>query len=395
MSPVPATSVPVSGTFICARCIGDDGLKSWIRANVESPGCSFCDRRSAKPIAADADELALFMEQCIDIEFEDAAEMVPWDEGEYVGSTKTTEELLLYEIGVDPVNEEALDYLIGCLPDKAWVDVDYFSLHPHDTLAYGWERFARAVKHETRYLFFPSPEKDAWPQHDEIRPEQMLDELGAMIRAHRLVKTIRPGTALYRVRAHGRDEQPISLSELASPPAEYVRGANRMSPAGISMLYVATTPGTAVDESRAALRKQKAGTLATFETAAPLRIADFVRLPARPEFFSTAFSREARGRLQFLHRFAEEISQPLTDDHVDQIEYVPTQVITEYLRFRFRWADRPIDGIRYRSAKRQGGVNVALFFGNEDFAASTWSPSARPAPLRLVSHQRVSARTRL
>jgi hypothetical protein len=333
------------------------------------------------------------MRQCIAVEYEDAAEMVAWDEGEYVASTMTTEELLRDEIGLEAPNEEAFSYFVTHLPDYAWVDVDYYSLHPRQTLMYGWERFAHAVKHRTRYLFFPPADPGAWAQHDEIRPEQMLDELGSVIRSHRLVKTLPAGTMLYRVRPHDRVSRPATLSELASPPAERVLGANRMSPAGISMLYAGESPQTALEETQDAVGQQGSGTLATLETTAPLRIADFVRLPRLPGFFTNRHTREERGRIQFLHAFAREISRPLTARAADQIEYVPTQVVTEYLRFRFRAGRRPLDGIRYRSAKNDGGVNVALFLDHADFAPLRGA-SAEPTPLRLVSHRRVSVRTR-
>jgi hypothetical protein len=43
------------------------------------------------------------------------------------------------------------------------------------------------------------------------------------------------------------------------------------------------------------------------------------------------------------------------------IEYVPTQVITEYLRAAKTLEDLNIDGIRYASARHEGGVSLALF----------------------------------
>lgn len=383
------------GLFVCARCLDDDSLKAWVRKHAESPTCSFCHRHNSKRlIAADADELAEFMSLCISVEYEDASQMVAWDEGEYVARTMTTEELLQDEIGLEPINKDAFSYLVSRLPDNAWVDVDYYSQHPRDILVNGWRHFAQMVMHETRYLFFPPPDDDAFPQHDEIRPEAMLDAMGDVIRAHRLVRTIRPGTRLYRVRAHGRAVHPTMLNELASPPPDAVRSANRMSPAGISMLYAASDAATALDEARTAVREQGAGTLATFEVAEPIRVVDFVRLPLRPEFFSTGYTRDERGRIQFLHAFAREISKPLAKRSVDQIEYVPTQVITEYLRFRFRAGRRSVEGIRYNSAQRETGSNIALFLGHDAFTRTDGSRSSRGAPLKLVSYRRITSRTR-
>jgi hypothetical protein len=384
-----AVDPPGPGPFVCPKCISDSELKVWIRTNAVSRACTFCGRQRKRPIAADADELVGFVETCLAVEYEDAAEMVAVEAGEYLGSWKFTRELLEDE-GLEPVNEEAFDYLVEHLPDKAWVPVDYYSLHPRDTLMYGWEHFARAIKHETRYLFFPPRGKEDWVQHDEIRPEDMLAALGRVIRANGLVRVLPKGTRLYRVRPHSPGDSPSTIADLASPPAESVIRASRMSPAGISMLYVAVDPGTAVAETRDAVRDCGAGTLATFELESTARIVDFVRLPPLPGLFTPDVTRSERGMLQFAHAFADEISKPVSRDSVEHIDYVPSQVVTEYLRFRFRSRGRSIHGLRYRSVKREGGKNLALFLKHEHFCGdSDWAEKS-PVRLRLLSYERLA-----
>lgn len=390
VSSAEAKSPIGAGPFMCARCSGHDELGDWIRSNSVSPECTFCSRVSRRLIAADADQLAAFVAQCISLEYEDAAEMVAWDEGEYVASTMTSRELL-EEIGVEEVNADAFSFLADSLPDNAWVQVDFYSQHPEQTLKHGWEAFTHAIKHETRFMFFPPMPKDAWKQHDEIRPEDMLAELGSVIREHRLLKRLRAGTRLYRIRADYSADSTTAIRDLGSPPVDAIVRANRMSPAGISMFYAAADRETAIAESLDP-NGCVVGTLATFELVSPARIADFVRVPPAPGFFSVETTREDRGRLNFLNAFADEISKPVARDQYDHIEYVPTQVVTEYLRFRFESKKRPLDGVRFRSAKHKGGVNVALFLSYDDFEPMQPWRDKPAVQLRLVDHEPIDVK---
>ena len=64
----------------------------------------------------------------------------------------------------------------------------------------------------------------------------------------------------------------------------------------------------------------------------------------------------------FLRRFAEDIVLPIELDGREHIDYVPTQVFTEYLRYAFP-GDSP-DGLVFSSARAQGR-NYVLFCGPE------------------------------
>jgi hypothetical protein len=70
--------------------------------------------------------------------------------------------------------------------------------------------------------------------------------------------------------------------------------------------------------------------------------------------------------LSFLHAFTREIVKPVPRDERTHIDYLPTQVFTEYLRDA-RFGGKRIDGIRYPSATGKAGANVVLFATQEDF----------------------------
>lgn len=323
---------------------------------------------------------------CIEAEYEDASNMVPVEGGEYLFSFDSSEELL-WKVPEISENEDLVTAIADGLPDYAWVQRDFFSLTPFDGLRLGWEEFAHLIKHETRFLFFPPPlPPDGHEDPNDVRPEQMLDALGKLIRRERLVRRLRVGTLVYRVRAHDADEAPSTLSELGPPPAELVRQSNRMSPAGISMLYVAMDAETAIAETLTGGPVASEGTLAVFELLEEARVVDFVRPRRPPTLFTSGTYPEDRAPLQFLFSLAREFSLPITRDGREHVEYVPTQVVTEYLRYRYR-PSTPVHGIRYRSAKRESGMNLALFLGAEDFGESLF-PQRRTPRLRLVSCER-------
>jgi len=351
--------------------------------------CDVCGGSATTPIAVDFDEFVAHVTKCIETEYEDASAMVPTEGGEYVFSGKSAEDLLFWSVPEISENEELVRTIAEALPDNYWVQRDFFSLTPFDGLRMGWSEFARLIKYESRFLFFP-PSSPRGPHDDpnEMRPEQMLDALGRFIRAESMVKRLPVGSRLYRVRLHDASEAPCSAAELGPPPAALVQQSNRMSPAGISMFYVATERETAIAETLSGAPGTNEGTLAVFELLEEARVVDFVRLPRCPTLFNPGGDPRDRAPLQFLHSLASEFSLPVCRDGREHVDYVPTQVVTEYLRHRFR-PNRPAHAIRYRSSKRTKGVNLALFLSAEDFEDS--AIHARRSPrLRLVSFERVT-----
>jgi len=345
---------------------------------------------ASRPIAADAEAVVQLIAEYIGQEYEDAAQMVPYEsrEGGYQADTTDTDELLRWQIGLEEVNPAAWRYIVAGLPDVPWVQKDFFSLHPYDELRFGWNDFAEAVKHKTRYLFFEPPPRSKWPDREGIRPEDMLDKLGTILREARRVRTLKAGTILYRVRVHAANESPSTLTELGPPPPEVAIYANRLSPAGISMLYTAEDEATAIKETVDSSESPTDATIATIRLEKDVRVVDLVKLRRVP-LFNTNLSQEERAHLRFAHTFARDVSKQIVKDGKEHIEYVPTQVVTEYLRFRFRSGGRPVQGLRYASARNNRGVNVALFFSNEDLVPSPIMSSGR-APVALVDSRRIS-----
>jgi RES domain len=95
-----------------------------------------------------------------------------------------------------------------------------------------------------------------------------------------------------------------------------------------------------------------------------LLILDLTSLPSTPSLFAElpdVQEYDPRPQLNFLHSISRQISQPIARDDRVHIEYVPTQVVAEYVRTAVRVKGRKVDGIRYRSSRRRAESALVLF----------------------------------
>lgn len=340
--------------------------------------------------AADGIDFADHVRCCLEEEYVDPVHEIGREDGEYVVDPMTTSDLFFGHVDAFSDDQEVIDFVANELSDYFWVQRDYYRLDALTALHTDWRRFVQLIKHETRYLFFPpvDPEED---DETVVHPAGMLDMLGGEIIKAGVIRRLPAGTKVYRVRAGTPTGRRLSRGEVGPPPVAAVRQPNRMSPAGISMLYVATDEATAIAETLEAGTPNATGVLATFELRRPLRVVDLARQRRVPSLFTPGTTPRDRAGPQFLHAFAREVAQPIVRDERVHTEYVPTQVVTEYLRYRFRRNGRPVQGVQYRSSRSTSGANIALFIGHEAFAGprADWLPSR--IALRLLDQRAVSA----
>jgi hypothetical protein len=140
-----------------------------------------------------------------------------------------------------------------------------------------------------------------------------------------------------------------------------------MSPAGIPMFYGSLDPETALEETINAsdIGVGKIASIGTFNVIRQLEVLDLTQNHEIPSIFDTNRS-YLRSSLIFLRNFEEEISKPIEKDGAEHIEYVSTQVFTEYNKHLYRdQSGNSLDGILYRSSKHEGGICCVLFIENE------------------------------
>lgn len=237
-------------------------------------------------------------------------------------------------------------------------DGDWMGSHNHERLHWSWGSFADAVKHQSRFHFQTRKRSRKW-NDDLVSIHEMLPFLGQLVRQNGMVRKLSAATNLWRVRS---GMHPHSFSDLGPPPPQKVPG-QRMNPAGIAYLYLTFDEMTALAETRA-----KPGDQVTVNTWSPnrdLHVIDLSFSPRCPSVFSE--KKREHEIAQFLYKFVDEISKPVDHDGSEHIEYVPTQVISEYFAQVFRHSKtKRVDGLIYPSAAARAGKNLILFPQSDD-----------------------------
>lgn len=198
-----------------------------------------------------------------------------------------------------------------------------------------------------------------------ISAGRMLDEIGEVVEEVDLIRPLAASSRFFRGRI-GPKRKPYRSARSLGPPPPGKAVANRMSPSGIPMFYGASDERTAIRET--AIGKMKRGrvvNLGASETLEEFLVLDLTRLPSVPSIFSER--RYLRPVLIFLHSFVRDLSKPKKKDGREHTEYVPTQIVTEYIRHSFRRYDgQLVRGILYPSSRVPGGTACVLFFTRED-----------------------------
>jgi hypothetical protein len=352
-----------SADYVCARHFDEDFVVKWITDSAVAKECDVCARKSDRPIAAPTDDLVDLIRDGLETDWEDETQQMSYGMGV---ETVTTYDLLV-ELGVGP-DDKAMQLLIDSLPDYAWVQRDFFQLTPTERVVSGWNEFKRLTQHHSRY-FFSLQEKDG-EDPDDVAPLQLLGVLGEGMTAAELLSVWGAGTKIYRARVHQADETVKRAWDLAALPEDKAKfaAANRMSAAGIPMFYGATTPVCAAEESRSVdqYADEKAVTVGEFEALRDLQILDLSREFEFPSLFDP-YRREYRAALVFLQHFVRDLRKDVTRDEHEHIDYVPTQIVSEYFRSVYSFGDNvKLDGIAYSSTKTSGATNVVLFVSNLD-----------------------------
>jgi hypothetical protein len=336
---------------VCAAYVDDDALQAAISgAEDAAVTCDFCGRTPA----ADLDVLLEAFVNGLRTEYGDADdEGVGWDgrEGGYQGAITWDTWDLVEKFDTVLVGEGLLDAVREAMHDRTWVEVHFTQPRRDEALFASWERFCEAVQYETRYVFWlrddENQEEASWT--GEIPASRILEELGGLIETLDLLRELPAGYSSWRARPHPEATVAWGASELGTTPRELATQANRMSPAGIPMFYGAENPATAIQEIAVrAGEEDRTVTVGAFETSQPCIVVDFVNLPPVPSMFDPERGRQRRPLL-FLHQLVAQLSKPARAKEYEQIDYVPTQVVTEYL-LRIFAKGQLVAGLRYASA---------------------------------------------
>ncbi|MFC0263825.1 HEPN-associated N-terminal domain-containing protein [Fontibacter flavus] len=367
--------------IVCDKHVHDEDLKSFIRSKGRQFGeCSICgenyqDWSFDTPFLIDFTSLFKTINNCINTTYGYLEEILPYDSesGEWIGLHWSTWELINEEIEIQ-CDEALVDMIIKALgEDNFWAETGEHE--ESEFLIYTWETFSDLVKNKIRYLFYDFEDKENY--RSLSRPVKILEEIGNYISGHKMFvrfplneDLFNQSPLLYRARQHSDIKEVTSSENICSPPPQHAK-SNRFSPEGISMFYGGECPITAIKEVLEERKSEDFLSVAEFTCNKPLTLVD-LRNPKTFGFFDENNIHNRQASI-FIKRFVEEITKPVDyRKQKDSIEYIPSQIITEYFRYVLTKKGHRIDGIVYRSSKNPG-KNCFVIFADSDSCAEEGS----------------------
>lgn len=356
---------------VCSSCFGDEDLRAWIRQENGPRGCCACGKFDSPTVAFH--KVAKRIDECIQRYYGLAVEQLGYcsAEGGYLGTYWDSWDMLEKIDLMLPRDDGSLFAAIAqSITDEAWCDFDVGALEIDHSLWSSWEQFCATVKHKRRFFFHATGTDD----QDSFTPASLLNHIASVSEKIGLIREVPAATGLWRARTDILKGKRVAASDFGPPPVEHALQSNRMNPSGIPMLYLASTVETALKETKTGEAK-----VGLWRTTRPLRVLDLRALPPVPGMFSDA-GRTPALTLSFLHDFAADIMKPIARDNRVHVDYLPSQVITEFMR-DYPFEGGVVDGITYGSTVHRRGWNLALFLGPIDLglAMPAWGPKPSPS----------------
>jgi hypothetical protein len=340
-----------SGRLLCTKCITANGFAKWIRTNGQRGQCDFDDTHgnrgrvvAVKAFAAHVDE---FFRENYQLGREEPYFTEDSDNVHYRQRGSSLLEILGDELCSD--GNEVVEAIIENLPDVSWHDISqgaeafYDDTAPYESIAtveaeeranqqeywyerrfvYQWEEFCEKVQYERRFfkikelldkLFGKPTEYEGGP----INPVYALKADQRIFRA-RILDDEFTGDVLSR----------NSETHLGAPPRDRAP-AGRMNVEFIPALYGAFSKDTAVAEIRPGIGDEIA--IGEFVLQRDLRVFDFTAFSRAPrEKWNEVYSHT---RYDFIKQMEDQIGRRVLPFE-KQRQYIPTQIVAEYLKEYF------------------------------------------------------------
>ena len=352
---------------VCTKHFDDQYLQEYIKTKGQIGECSYCGNKTC-PVLSMKDfmgyvESKLYNRLCtVDEEnlpltstyYEDGEEEIPGLSrvGCYVAPNCVERYSGVYEMmsayGLCTSDNELNEDISACFDEDIWIKKNIFEEDLDVELSYAWESFCEIVKYKRRYTYYNDEGfvgQEKWKEDVLTEVMNLCEEI--------LVSSLPKGMFIYRGRINDTGKPFYKFEELTAPPMNFAK-ENRMSPEGISMFYGAFDKDTPIKEIRNYNFKSTIN-LGRFETKKELFVVDLCKIPDKISFWMPQHFSEYK----FLKKFHSEITKPV--DKNPGIEYVPTQVFTEYIRFMNH---QHLDGIIYRSSQTNL-KNIVLFYDNK------------------------------
>ncbi|EOG5637498.1 RES family NAD+ phosphorylase [Pseudomonas aeruginosa] len=349
--------------MICIECVTPEPLKKLFDTHGQEGDCQYCQRHGK------AIESRVLFEYVYDRVRENLAQRDDLSHFE-LG--------MLYECGSDKIavagidevlsermklgEERYFDLLVDGVPGEFVADDDGHDVHFFDddgTLEKNvydeeWDAFVSGVQYTHRFFnakakeFLDSVFSPLVTNDDALKPE--------------VIRTMAHGDLLYRaryVKEFGDADKIIKdPAGQFGPTPRFLASSQRMTPNGISALYCALERETCLSEIRSITGDNVVS--AALTPVAELKLLDLTVLnrvePPELSPLDVGY-RKALHRKVFLGSLVKKMSRPRARN--DELSYLSTQVVFEYLRLRF---GEQVDGLVFPSVQTgEAGTNVVLF----------------------------------
>jgi len=329
----------------CINCFDDEYLKRHVK-KTGSPGkCNFC-RKSSRYCVAPEDLADLFMPVISlysPVESFMPLELLKTWEGDFIW------EKLDHEWGIfndlDYKDQEHLLYSMfpesGSHDDdprqflQSWVEMENQFYGTDDEYSEEikrmWNEFSEEIVHKNR--FFPQKKIDT----------EILSELLEV-----LSDEVYRGNTFFRARINEKNI-PFPASKMGKPPSEKSKDG-RANPKGISYLYLASDPKTAISEVRPTVADTV--TVGKFKTKDKMRVANLMSIKISAFKYGEKLGFYLQ-HLAFLKILGDELSKAVVP-HKEELKYIPLQYLCELIKIK------KFDGIIYKSSLSDG-FNFAIF----------------------------------
>jgi hypothetical protein len=349
--------------MICIDCVKPEPLKKHVAMNGQPHPCRYCGTSGT---AVTADSLFGYI-------YDRVRENVADEDG-----LSQFEYGMIYEGGADDIAVQGIDVVLS-----EWFDLGdelYFeellgsvptefktNARGHETHFYSdggllernfyedrWAAFIEDIRHAHRFFnprargFLDAVFAFLLVEETTLRPE--------------CVRTMACGEPLFRARtADGYHQVKALVENLASqfgPTPKDKAGSQRMTPNGISALYCALQRETCLSEIRSITGDHVVSVGLTPTTH--LKLLDLTRLerlePPERTLLDVGYLDNLHLKT-FINSLVKKMSRPKGRN--DELSYLSTQVVFEYLRLRF---GAQVDGLVFPSVQTgEQGTNVVLF----------------------------------
>ncbi len=361
-----------SSLIVCEKHFNDEDILEYIKKKGDPTLiCSFCDDEDSGDEIENInkipwDGLMSRIMPSIHYFYDDPANGISYDssEGGYLWETYNSLELLRDVICLD-ADPEVIEQISESMMQDIWTEGEFYGDSYTDHLVYTWERFSNLVKYEVRFLFYEI-EKAYYGENRGEKPYLILNNIGDFISKLGLIVTFPEKTNLFnqkiefiRARQHNVTETVCVCSDIGTAPPEYA-SANRFSAEGISIFYGAEDEMTAINEVINKDRSDEYISTGLFFPSKDINLIDLRNL-ASIGFFNTERVHLIEAS-RFLQEFVKNISKKLEKNGKERIDYIPSQIVTEYLRHVLpRKIGKEIHGIIYKSIQNAGKDCYAIF----------------------------------